>query len=136
MNRRSFIGVIATSIVAPPSVALASPPQRLLDAIIQVESGGNASAVGDRGNAIGILQIWPVMVKDVNRIVGGNRYTLRDRLSRSKSCQMFDIYTNHYSKGESDEVISRRWNGGPSGDRKAATLKYWAKAQKELDKLS
>ena len=47
--------------------------KKLVNAIIMVESRGNDSAVGDRhlvGNeAIGILQIRPIMVREVNRIL-------------------------------------------------------------------
>jgi hypothetical protein len=47
--------------------------ERLVSALIFVESRGNDSAIGDRhlvGNeAIGALQIRPIMVKEVNRIL-------------------------------------------------------------------
>jgi len=35
------------------------PMDCLVEAIIQVESRGDSTAVGDRGFAIGVLQIWP-----------------------------------------------------------------------------
>ena len=41
----------------------------LMDAIEQVESGGNANAVGDGGAAIGAFQIHKIYVDDVNRIM-------------------------------------------------------------------
>jgi len=28
--------------------------------------------------------------------------------------------------------LARRWNGGPTGDRKSATEAYWAKVKKQL----
>ena len=106
---------------------------RLIAAIEMVESGGKADAVGDGGKAVGILQIQPVMVEDVNRILGEERFTLADRLDVARSREMFRVYTEHYSAGRNDEVMSRRWNGGPRGERKAATLKYWHKVQKHLN---
>ena len=33
-----------------------------------------------------------------------------------------------------DEQRARIWNGGPRGMSKAATLPYWAKVQKELER--
>ena len=39
----------------------------VMDAIIQVESEGNARAV--KGNSCGAMQITPVLVKDCNRIL-------------------------------------------------------------------
>lgn len=106
--------------------------QTLLPAIEQVESGGKSDAVGDGGKAVGILQIHPIMVKDVNRILGEDRYTLADRLDPAKSREMFRVYSEHYSKGASDEVIARRWNAGPKGDKKPATLTYWAKVKAKM----
>lgn len=105
---------------------------RLLPAIEHVESSGRADAVGDNGQAVGILQIHPVMVEDCNRIVGEDRWTLEDRKCPEKSREMFRVYSDHYSKGESDEVVARRWNSGPRGDKKKVTVKYWKKVQRAM----
>lgn len=107
----------------------------ICDAIMMVESGGNPNAVGDRGNAVGAYQIWPVMVKDVNRILKRNQYSLQDRFSREKSREMFIIYSMHYAnhtKDWSPEGIARRWVGGPKGHLKSGSAKYWEKVKKEL----
>ncbi len=106
---------------------------RILPAIEHVESSGRADAVGDGGKAVGILQIHPVMVEDCNRIVGEDRWTLEDRLCPDESRAMFRVYSNHYSKNASDEVIAKRWNGGPRGDRRKATAPYWAKVRKQME---
>lgn len=59
----------------------------LVRALIMVESRGNDSAVGDRhlvGNeAIGALQIRPIMVREVNRILKLRRILMRQFLVRS-----------------------------------------------------
>ena len=72
------------------------PIDCLVEAIIQVESRGDSSAKGDRGWAVGILQIWPIMVREVNRIQEKNgsdvRYGYTDRLSVQKSIEMFHIW--------------------------------------------
>jgi hypothetical protein len=106
---------------------------RLLPAIEHVESSGRADAVGDGGKAVGILQIHPIMVADCNRIVGEDRWTLDDRKDAVKSRAMFRTYSNHYSKDASDEVVARRWNSGPRGDRKKATEAYWKRVQKAMN---
>lgn len=107
----------------------------LIDAIIWVESRGNAKAVGDNGEAVGILQIHRVCVDDVNRILGKDQYTYADRLNVEKSRQMFGIYSAFYSKYHKDwsqQGIARRWNGGPWGHRKTATWDYWLKVKAYL----
>ena len=113
----------------------------ILSSIIQVESGGNESAIGDGGLAVGILQIHPVMVEECNRILdidNGKNYneigpfTLEDRYNRNMSVAMFVVYTNYwcdYYDDYSSEGIARRWNGGPKGHLKDATIPYWNKIQ-------
>jgi hypothetical protein len=105
---------------------------RVLPAIEMVESSGRADAVGDGGKAVGILQIHPVMVADVNRILGEDRYTLADRLDPAKSREIFRVYSDHYAKCGDAEKVARNWNGGPRGHRKAATVAYWAKVQRAM----
>lgn len=103
-----------------------------INAIIQVESGGDDSAVGDGGKAVGCLQIHPQMVEDVNRILKKEVYTLDDRKDRAKSITMFRIYSSHYTPSWNRELVARRWNGGPRGDKKKATLAYWKKVKAHL----
>lgn len=67
-----------------------------VEALIQVESNGRADAVG-KTNDVGILQITPIYVKDVNRIIGEERYTLSCRTNVEKSLEMFRIYQDHYN---------------------------------------
>lgn len=114
--------------------------ERFLNALEQVESRGNANAVGDNGRAIGCLQIWQAVVIDVNRIAGTN-YKHTDAFNRVKARAMARIYLNHYagaqriSRDPTDQDYARIWNCGPSGHRKSATLGYWVKVKKELAKL-
>lgn len=110
-----------------------SAPDRLLSAIEFVESRGRADAVGDGGRAVGVLQIWPITVADANRILGRDEFTLADRLNPDRSRQIFYVITNHYSAGCSDEVKARRWNSGPTGDRKACSLDYWRRVQAAMN---
>jgi soluble lytic murein transglycosylase-like protein len=90
----------------------------LLPILAAVESGNNPNAIGDNSRAVGILQIWPIMVKDVNRI-SGKAYTLQDRRSKAKSYEMATIYLKHYGKPNA-EYLARAWNGGPKGNKKTA----------------
>ena len=111
------------------SVGVCKPIEEIVNNLITIESAGNNSAIGDNGKAVGCLQIHPIMVRDVNRILGKEVYTLSDRLSRQKSVEMASIYFNHYCKGDTEEQMVRKWNGGPKGDRKKSTIKYWKKYQ-------
>ena len=113
----------------------------LVEALIQVESRGKEDCIGDKHliiPSVGVLQIRPIMVREVNRILkllGNNqRYKNKDRYSRIKSIEMFNIWKDYHHKNDSDEIIARCWNGGPKGYKRKATLHYWNKVQKELSK--
>ena len=106
----------------------------LLNAIEQIESGGNSNAVGDNGKAVGAYQIWPIMVKEVNRILGKDRYCLKDRLDRNKSREMCRIFLMNCKKGLSLPDLGRCWNGSYDGYKKESTKKYGEKIRKILGK--
>ena len=116
----------------------------LYSSIVWVESKGDANAKSKDGS-VGIIQIKPVMVKEVNRIckIQGldKKFTLADRKNPSKSAEMFWIYQEFYNPDinrdslskEDMEVMARKWNGGPEGHRKRATKKYWRKVSKRVN---
>ena len=116
------------------------PIDCLVEAIIQVESRGDSTAKGDRGWAVGVLQIWPIMVREVNRIQEKNgsdvRYGYTDRYSVKKSIEMFHIWREYYHSDSDWETIARCWNGGPSGSSHHRTKCYWNKVRRELDLLA
>jgi len=95
----------------------------LIEALIQVESEGIEDIHGDiglkEGPSVGVLQIRPIMVREVNRILKiqkiKKKYKLKDRYSRKKSIEMFNIWREFYHPNGNFEVISRTWNGGPKG---------------------
>lgn len=111
----------------------------LIEAMIQVESRGNDKAIGDthlESPSVGCLQIRPVMVAEVNRILkrckDDTRYVLDDRYSRDKSIMMFRIWKSYHHAKSSLEKIARCWNGGPRGYKNQSTLRYWNKVQAYL----
>ena len=114
--------------------------ENLISAMIQVESRGNDKAVGDTHldvPSVGCLQIRPVMVAEVNRIlkrckVDSIRYELDDRYSRDKSITMFRIWKSYHHAKSPLEKIARCWNGGPRGYKNTSTLRYWNKVQAYL----
>ena len=68
----------------------------LRNAIIAVESEGDSTAVN--GSSVGVLQITPVYVSEANRILGVEKYCLDDRLSVSKSIEMFEVVQGFWNK--------------------------------------
>lgn len=103
----------------------------LISALIIVESSGNDMAIGDNGRALGPLQIHREVVLDVNKFTGSH-YRHQDMTNRAQARAVCEAYLRHYGRGKTTEQQARIWNGGPSGDRKPATLSYWRRVQKEI----
>ena len=103
-----------------------------IPAPVQVESKGNPNALG-KNNDRGILQITPILVKEVNRI-SGLAYTHDDAWNPEKSIEMFYIITRKYCPEHDFEKMARIWNGGPHGHTKDYTIAYWNKVKNELDR--
>lgn len=99
----------------------------VIDAIAQVESRKNPSAVSKNGTYVGYLQISQVLVRECNRIVGRRKYTYADRLSKEKSIEMFIDFQEHYNPEGNVEKAIRLWNSGDLKcmERKARTEGYY-----------
>lgn len=114
-------------------------PDKLVRAIAQIESHNNDLAVGDKGNAVGRYQIWPVVLTDIHRITGRKidpdcrtdptiaRYILVTYLRHYGA-----VYERHTGRRATAEVLARIWNGGPLGWNKPDTIAYWKKIQKYM----
>jgi len=117
----------------------------ILAAILQVESGGNANAVGSHGD-VGVLQIRPCVVDDVNRIYDTN-YKYSDRRDPVLSMEMAEKYLRFWAsdlrvkkmlkREATDRDIVLCWNRGPrwflvhykNGPKKD---RYWLKVRKQI----
>jgi hypothetical protein len=125
------------------TITISTIDSTLVKAMIHVESGGIEDMVGDKQliiPSIGVLQIRPIMVREINRILKKQdikkKYKLKDRFNREKSIEMFYIWKDFHHKKDSDEVIARCWNGGPKGWKRKSTEWYWTKVSREINKIN
>ena len=107
---------------------------KFFKALHQVEAGGSLSPKdGDNGKAIGPFQIWRVYWQDSR--VSGHYEQVRDYEYAKK---VIAAYMQRYApkawKDHDYETLARIHNGGPKGHQKAATIAYWQKVKKELEK--
>ena len=68
----------------------------VMDAIIQVESKGNAKAHNPNGDCAGILQITPILVKECNQILQNKKSSKRyvyDKKGECRSSKWDDRYS-------------------------------------------
>ena len=97
--------------------------------MVQIESEGDVTAVGDNGSAVGVLQIRPIMVHEINRLLKEERYTLEDRWDSIRSVEMFHTFQELTNPDWDEELAVRRWNGGIRGERNPKTDNHWNKYQ-------
>lgn len=124
----------------------------VMDAIIQVESKGNAKAHNPNGDCAGILQITPILVKECNQILQNKKSSKRyvydkkgecrsskwdDRYSVEKSKEMFIMLQEHFNPEHNVEKAIRCWNSGfYNKDWKKRSENYYKKVLKEYIKAS
>lgn len=136
-ERANNIGYINLRIKPIETKRVVRVPQKVVIGMIKVESNGNDSAYNKSEEAVGCLQIRPIMVREVNRILKKqgkeHRFKMKDRWDRNKSLDMFWVWKDYHHPNSEDEVIARNWNGGPNGYVKKSTEKYWEKVSSCLE---
>ena len=105
----------------------------LLSALIQIESAGNDFARGRHGE-LGALQIKPIMVRDVNRIMG-THYAHAQVTNRATATFIANAYLSHYGRNLSDESLARLWQGGPKALKRSSSRAYGKRVMRELSSL-
>lgn len=133
--------VVATFVAVSVSAKAATNPNNdfdwvpVMEAITQVESGGNCKAVS--GKHVGPMQISPGMVEECNQILAKRgdkrRFTLKDRYNKQKSQEMFVVFQSKYNSQNNVERAIRMWNGGP-GFTVNGTQRYLQRVMKHLNK--
>ena len=75
----------------------------LIPILISIESSNREIVPdGDGGDAVGCLQIHKIYVREVNRILGENKYTYNDRRNREKSIEMARIHITYWAPKNMD----------------------------------
>lgn len=131
---------------APPARAAAPSraqvPDALIEALVRVESGGRADAIGDGGRAVGPLQIWPAYWRDACEVLSV-QWPLADRRDPAKARAAARAYLGRWGadygrrtgRAATLEVLARIHNSGPwRGRWPAATDGYWRKVKAGLKK--
>ena len=109
----------------------------VMDAIIQVESGGNRFARS--GKSVGAMQITPICVKEVNLYLKQlnikKAYTLKDRFSVQKSKEIFLLIQKRHNPQNNIERAIRAWNGGLKYSNKG-TQRYYEEVTRAMNKTT
>jgi len=86
---------------------------------------------------LGVLQVTPIVVRDCNRILGCNKFSLQDRSNLSKSIDMLRITTQYYYPTGTIEQHCRLWNRGANRKRQWDSYGdyYWGMAKEFYKKI-
>lgn len=93
---------------------------RLAHAFALVESNDNPRAVNHQENAVGLLQIRPIMVRQANQIVGEDIYTLSDRHDSLTSIAIFHTVMSELNPTLDIDRAIEIWN--PNASREYRNL--------------
>ena len=102
-----------------------------------IESGGDPKAIGDGGDAFGILQIHKAYCIDAAQHAGKD-WKHEDAFDHLTAVEMFKAYMSRYATPErlgrdvTAEDIARIHNGGLYGYKRSSTDAYWAKVKAKL----
>lgn len=141
MMKRIIMKVVVAFALLVPTVVLASSKANdssfdwtpVIEAIIEVESEGNANARS--GSSCGAMQITPVMVRECNIILkrrkSKRRFMLSDRFSVAKSKEMFILFQSYHNPSNDIEKAIRSWNGGPRYSMRR-TQNYYEKVKRAM----
>ena len=140
---------ITFKVIKPP-VAPTAPIPKLMKALVETESRGNANAIGDNHEAFGILQIHESMLLEYTRITG-RYYNHSEMFTPAKAREVANVvlrfYANHIltttGRPATLKELAFIWNGGgeawhratnPQRDTKQRRLEaYWRKVSSNLD---
>ena len=128
-----IIAMLLHTLAAPAQMKPDQDPvEAMAYAFAMVESKGNHTAYNQKENAVGLLQIRPIMVREANRIAGEDIYTLDDRWDAEVSIDIFrTIMERHNPANDIDRAIDI-WNPR-CGDRYRNAVKAeYEKAKGEL----
>lgn len=96
---------------------------KMIEALIEVESEGNPSAINDNTDAVGLLQLTPIYVDEVNRLCKSDKFAYNDRYDAQKSIEMFLIYQSHKNPNKDIEKAIRLHNPRAGEWYKARVMK-------------
>lgn len=125
----------------PPSLGEFQMLERTIEAISMVESQNQCGAYNQEEDALGCMQIRPIMLADYNRISGENRfmYEVRDRRIAYMIAKVIFLHYTKDIKNPTPQHYSFVWNGGgdawkrvkrPKNDLKQKNLdSYWEKVK-------
>jgi hypothetical protein len=130
--------IILGLLLGTPAMAITDADMdKVLSAMRIVESNNNPDAVGDKGKAIGVYQIWNIYWIDATQYSGIDG-DYKDCFKSDYADKIVRAFMKRYAtenrlgREVTMEDIARIHNGGPNGYKKQSTKKYWVKIQKEL----
>ena len=114
-----------TIIVEQPVFTYNDTLWAMAEAFAWVESKGDHMAYNEREDAVGLLQIRPIMVREANRLLGEEAFTLADRWEPLESIDIFCTVMEHLNPTLDIDRAIDIWNPRcPAAYRNAVKAEY------------
>ena len=102
-----------------------------ITALAWVESRWNDNAESPK-QAVGYLQLTPIIVKDANRIVGHEEFSLDSRNDREQSIEIFNIIMDNYNPQHDMQYALKIWNPYAKVSYHRAVMRKYNELKKEI----
>lgn len=123
-------------LLALAATAHAAPPESFWRALHLVETSGRQGPIlGDNGRSLGPLQISRAYFID-SRVTGTYEQVVDLGFARKVVSAYLQRYAPQAWAAGDWQTLCRIHNGGLTGHRKASTMPYLRKMQKEMEKLN
>ena len=99
----------------------------IISRIVIIESQNDPKVYNSKENAIGLLQIRPIMIREINQLIKQDKYQHEDSWCPELSVEMFITYQEIVNPTWDQELAAKRWNGGRRGERNPNTEIYYQK---------
>lgn len=104
----------------------------MAEAFAWVESRGDHMAYNEKEDAVGLLQIRPIMVREANRLLGEEAFTMADRWEPMESIDIFCTVMEHLNPTLDIDKAIDIWNPRCPESYREAVKQEYKKAKGEL----
>lgn len=101
-------------------------------AFAMVESRGNQEAYNSSEDAVGLLQIRPIMLREANRVAGEDIFTLDDRWDAEVSIEIFRTIMEHHNPTLDIDRAIDIWNPRCGEKYRQSVKNEYKKIKEEL----
>ena len=135
-RRAAKLAAVVYAVLALGGIGRGDELDRTIEAIRQVESGGDNHAVGDCGKALGSFQIQRAYWGEGTAALGVD-WPYSDARDARKARLVVRAYLTRWQRARKYPATPETWArlhvGGPQGPKRNSSRPYWVKVKKAME---